>query len=233
VVQVGDWEVEACAGTHVNNTSEIGLIKIINTERVQDGVERIVFSTGLYAVEAIQKNDELLRNLSETLDAPLKKLLPTTKRLLKEYKEARRDKERLIKEIALKESSALADRMETKRTKKINGLQFITQEYELKDFDRMIQTANALIKQSLDAIVLFYAKNRETTRFVVMVGQRALDKGVNASEIAKEAAKMIEGGGSGRPEFAQGGGIQVNKVNEMVQKAEDVLRVQLKESHNK
>lgn len=233
VVQVGDWEVEACAGTHINNTSEIGFIKILNTERVQDGVERLVFSTGRFAVEAGQKKDELLRKLSETLVAPLEKLLPTTKRLLKEWKETRREKERLVKEIALKESLALTDRVETKRTKKINGLKFITQEYELKDVDRMIQTANALIKRNLNAVVLFYAENRETARFVVMAGQKALNRGVNASEIAKKAAKIINGGGSGRSEFAQGGGTKVAKVNEVIQETEDVLRKQLRKSRNK
>ena len=86
VVQVGDWEVEACAGTHVNNTSEIGFIKILHSERIQDGVERIVYSTGQFAVEASQKKEELLREISKTLNAPLEKLLPTTKRLLKEWK---------------------------------------------------------------------------------------------------------------------------------------------------
>jgi len=229
VVKVGDWEVEACAGTHVKNTGEIGFIKILHTERIQDGVERIVYSTGHYAVEASQKKEELLRKLSETLNAPLEKLLPTTKRLLKEWKETRREKERLVKEIALKESLVLsAPSVETTKTKSINGLQFIKREFEPIDIDRMIKTADALIKKSSTTVVLFYGKNGKTARFVVMAGKTAIKKGVNASEVAKEAAKIVGGGGSGRAEFAQGGGTKLTKVDNAIRKAEEVLRHQLK-----
>ncbi|MCW3985754.1 MAG: alanine--tRNA ligase [Candidatus Bathyarchaeota archaeon] len=226
VVKVGDWEVEACAGTHVNNTGEIGLIKILHTERIQDGVERIVYATGRYAVEASQKKEELLQKLSETLDAPLEKLLPTTKRLLKEWKGIRRENKRLIEEIAVLESSKGLEQKAV--TKEINAVKLVIQEFELLNVDRMIKTANKLTEKEPSAIILFYGKNEKIVRFVVMAGKKTVEKGVDASEIAGEAAKIIGGGGSGRPEFAQGGGTKLNKLGDAIQKAEEVLRHQLK-----
>ncbi|MCK4478578.1 alanine--tRNA ligase [Candidatus Bathyarchaeota archaeon] len=226
VVKVGDWEVEACAGTHVKNTGEIGFIKILHTERIQDGVERIVYTTGRYAVEASQKKEELLQKLSETLDAPLEKLLPTTRRLLRECKDIRGENKCLIEEIAVLESGKGLEQKAV--TKEIDAVKLVIQEFELLNVDRMIKTANKLTEKEPSAIILFYGKNEKIVRFVVMAGKKTVEKGVDASEIAGEAAKIIGGGGSGRPEFAQGGGTKLNKLGDAIQKAEEVLRQQLK-----
>jgi len=225
VVKVGDWEVEACAGTHVKNTGEIGFIKILHTERIQDGVERIVYSTGRYAVEASQKKEELLRELSETLNAPLEKLLPTAKRLLKEWKDIRRENKRLIEELAALESGKGLE--QTAVTKEVNDVKLVIQEFKPINVDRMIKTANKLTEKDPAAIALFYGKDGKNARFVVMAGKTAIEKGVNASEIAKETAKVIGGGGSGKPEFAQGGGTKLNKLEDAIRKAEEVLKRQL------
>ncbi|MFQ6068233.1 MAG: alanine--tRNA ligase [Candidatus Bathyarchaeia archaeon] len=226
VVKVGDWEVEACAGTHVKNTGEIGFIKILHTERIQDGVERIVYSTGRYAVEASQRKEELLRKLSETLNAPLEKLLPTIERVRKEWKDIRRENKRLIEELAMLQSGRGLEHIAV--TKKIDDVKLVIQEFEPINVDRMIRTANKLTEKETAATTFFYGKEEKNARFVVMAGKMAIKKGIDASEIAKEAAKMIGGGGSGRIDFAQGGGTIVNKLDDAIRKAEEALRRQLK-----
>ncbi len=226
VVKVGDWEVEACAGTHVRNTGEIGFIKILHTERIQDGVERIVYSTGRYAVEAGQKKEKLLRKLAETLDAPLEKLLPTTKRLLKEWKNVRRENKRLIDELAALESGKTLGQRAV--TKEINNVKLVIQEFETLNADRMIKTASKLIEKESAVTALFYGRDEKTARVVVMAGKAATKEGVDASAITKEVAKVIGGGGSGTQEFAQGGGTKIQRIDDAIQKAEEVLRKQLK-----
>src|SRR3990172_7837621 len=74
VVKTGDWDVEACAGTHLKSTGEIGFIKIVYTERIQDGVERLGYSVGLEALKAVQRQELMLWRVSETLNAPVEKL---------------------------------------------------------------------------------------------------------------------------------------------------------------
>jgi alanyl-tRNA synthetase len=231
VVKVGDWEVEACAGTHVKNTGEIGFIKILHTERVQDGVERLVYATGRYAVEASQENEKLLRQLSRALDAPLQKILPTTKRLLNEWKHARRENRRLIDELATLQSGRDLD--QEPRTEEIEGLKLVIQEFDPPNIDRMIKTASKLTEKDAAAVALFYGQDADTARFVVMAGEAATKRGVNASDVVDEASKAVGGGGSGKENFAQGGGTRIKGINRGIQKARESLKAQLKRKQNR
>jgi len=92
----------------------------------------------------------------------------------------------------------------------------------------MIKTASELVKKDSALVVVFYGKDEKTARIVVMVGKKAIEKGVDAREIANEAASVVGGGGSGRQDFAQGGGTRAEKLLEAIQKAEDTIRKQLK-----
>jgi len=227
VVKTGDWEVEACGGTHLRNTGEIGFIKILHTERIQDGVERIVFSAGIPALKAVQKNERLSWELAEILNAPLDKLAETAKRMVGEWKEARREKERLLKEIVAGETAKLGEGSRVAKVKKIGGLKIVTQEFDSVDVDRMIMMANEHVKKDSKAVVVFCGSDEKTARLVVMAGEEAVKRGVNAGEIAKEAAAVLGGGGSGRPNFAQGGGTRVRKIQEALKKAEETIKKRL------
>jgi alanyl-tRNA synthetase len=226
VVRAGDWDVEACAGTHLKNTGEIGLIKIIHSERVQDGVERLTYSIGMPAVKAVQENERLLMKISETLSAPLEKLDQTAEKIVKELKEANAERRRFIKELAARESKALGAKAEAR--KEINGIKLVLRDFkESIDVDRMVQTANEMIKRDDTTVTIFYGSDGKNARIMVMAGGTALVKGVNAGEIVKEASKIIGGGGGGKPNFAQGGGTQTEKLSEAVNKVEEVLKKQL------
>jgi len=222
VVKVGDWEVEACAGTHVKNTGEIGFIKILHTERIQDGVERIVYSTGRYAVEASQKKEELLLKLSETLDAPLEKLLPTTKRLLKEWKETRREKERLQKTLAKKGTTSLQPQKLSKFNVLIGIVDWISNDQGL------VSTSNEFVKTGPNNIAVVGGIIDNNARIVVSVGPNAIDIGIDANEIASLSGAILGGGGSGTQSFAQAGGPLKDKLNEALTKVEETLRKKLK-----
>lgn len=228
VVKTGTWEVQACGGAHVKNTGEIGLIKILHTERIQDGVERIIFSAGTQALKAIQKNEALLTRVSEKLNAPLEKLEPTVERMLTEWKEARRERERLLKEIAEKESTPQTVTADLMRTQKIGNIKFATREFKPLDVDRMIKTASELTKKDPSSVLVFYGNDEKTARIVVMAGKQAINRGIDARSIANEAASTLGGGGSGRPDFAQGGGTHLKNLSEAVQKAEETVKKQLK-----
>ncbi len=227
VVKTRGWEVEACGGTHVKSTGEIGFIKIVRTERIQDGVERIVFSAGLSALKAVQEDEKLLWKVSEILNAPTEKLSKTAERLVKEWKEARRERKRLLEEIALREAVKPEAAGEARKTKLINGVRFVTQQFERGGIDFMIKTASELVKKSPEIVSVFHGVERRTARIVVMAGKDAVYLGINSAEIAGKAASILGGGGSGRADFAQGGGTLVKKVPEALRTAEEVVRKQL------
>jgi len=229
VVRTGDWDVEACAGTHLKDTGEIGFLKIIHSERVQDGVERLVYSVGIPAVKAVQKNEELLVRVSDTLSAPLEKLDKTAEKLVKELKEANAERRRLLKEIAVQDSAKPANSLDAVQNKTIAGIKLIIRDFqESIDIDRMVQTANEIIKRDEATVTLFYGSDGKNARLMVMAGKAAVEKGVNANEVVGESAAIIGGGGGGRPNFAQGGGTQTAKLAEAVKKAEETVRKKLK-----
>ena len=224
VVRTDDWDVEACAGTHLRNTGEVGFLKITHTERVQDGVERLSYSVGIPAVKAVQKNEQLLFKVSETLNAPLEKLDKTAEKLAKELREAGAERRRLLKEMAVQDSVKLKDGAEDVETKKVGDVRLIIRDFgESIDVDRMVQTANEIIRQDETAVTLFYGSDGKNARIMVMAGRTAVEKGVNAGKIVRESAGIIGGGGGGRPNFAQGGGTDTAKLAEAVKKAEQTV----------
>ncbi len=228
VVKTGDWDVEACAGTHLKSTGEIGFLKMIYTERIQDGVERLGYAVGIHALKAVQEEELLLWKLSETLSASLEKLDKTAEKLVKELKEANSEKRKLIKELAAKES--VIDTAETAAVvQEIDGVTLVKRDFlEEIDVNRMVQTANEMIKHNQATVTLFYGADRKNARVLVMAGQAAMKKGVNAGDVVREIAPIIGGGGGGKPSFAQGGGTKPKKLQDAVKIAEETIRKQLK-----
>ena len=228
VVRTGDWDVEACAGTHLKGTGEIGFLKIIHSERVQDGVERLTYSIGIPAVKAVQRSEELLFKVSETLNAPLEKLDKTAEKVMKELKEANAERRKLVKEIAVQESAKLKNNDDAE-TMNIAGVKLITRDFhESTDVDRMVQTANEIIKRDEAVVTIFYGSDGKNARMMVMAGNTAVKKGVKADEAIREATAILGGGGGGRPNFAQGGGTQTGRLSEAIKKAETCVRDKLK-----
>ena len=228
VVKTGDWDVEACAGTHLGSTSEVGFVKIVYTERVQDGVERLGYAVGLKALKAVQDQETLLSKVSEVLNAPLDKLDKTAEKVVKELKEANIEKRRLLKELAEKESAAGQSQMD-EAAETIEGISVVKRDFaDVIDVNRMLTTATEVIKRNDATVVVFYGSDGKTCRVMIMAGEVAVKKGVNAGLVVKEVAPIMGGGGGGRPNFAQGGGTKCDKLAEAVKAAQDAIKKQLK-----
>ncbi|HTY74502.1 MAG TPA: alanine--tRNA ligase [Candidatus Nanoarchaeia archaeon] len=226
VVKTGNWDVEACAGTHLKNTGEIGYVKILYTERVQDGVERLVYAVGIQAVKAVQKQETLLQSVAKTLNAPLEKLDKTAERIVRDLKDANSEKKRLLKELAAKESVVLSETCGD--AEEINGITLVKRDFKDEtDGNRMLQTATEIIKHNEATVTLFYASDTKSARLLVMVGKEALAKGVNAGNVVKESAPIMGGGGGGKPNFAQGGGTKPDKLQDAVKTAVETIKKQM------
>ncbi|HSQ49162.1 MAG TPA: DHHA1 domain-containing protein [Candidatus Deferrimicrobiaceae bacterium] len=227
VVKTGDWDVEACAGTHLGNTSEVGFVKIVYTERVQDGVERLGYAVGLKALKAVQDQESLLWKVSEALTSPVDKLDKTAEKVVKELKEANVEKRRLIKELAAKESATSTQTCEA--AIEVGGVCIVKRDFgEVTDVNRMLQTASEVIKRNEATVTLYFGSDDKTCKLMVMAGTVAVAKGVNAGLIVKEAAPIMGGGGGGRPNFAQGGGTKPDKLKDALQAAEEAVKKQIK-----
>jgi alanyl-tRNA synthetase len=230
VVKTGDWDVEACAGTHLGSTGEVGFVKIVYTERVQDGVERLGYAVGLKALKAVQNQESLLAKVSEVLNAPVEKLDKTAEKVVKEFKEAQHEKRRLIKELAEKESAATQTQT-AEAAVEVGGVSVVKRDFgEVIDVNRMLTTASEVIKRNEATVTLFYGSDGKTCRLMVMAGESAVKKGINAGSIVKEVSPIMGGGGGGRPNFAQGGGTKCDKLSEALQAAGEAIKKQLQHS---
>jgi len=223
VLKVGEWDVEACGGTHCKTTGEVGFIKILHTERIQDGVERMVFSAGPQALRAVQENERILLRASEILNVTPEKVEKTLEGLMEDYRETRREEERLMEEIAKAEAKKYLE-----ASKEIGGLKVVTQSLKGTTVDHLIKVASQLIKTELKVVAVLCGINK-TARVVVMAGEAAIKHGIDAREIAKGAASVLGGGGSGKPHFAQGGGMLTEKALEAMHKAEEIIKNQIGE----
>jgi len=148
---------------------------------------------------------------------------------MKELKETNAEKRRLIKELAAKESAI--DITEVAGVaQEIDGITLVKRDFQEEiDVNRMVQTANEIIKRNEATVTLFYGTDGKNARILIMAGKTAVKKGVNAGEIVRAVSPIIGGGGGGRPNFAQGGGTQPEKLQEAVKAAEETLRKQLKQ----
>ena len=227
VVKTGNWDVEACAGTHLKRTGEIGFLKIVYTERIQDGVERLGYAVGLYGLKAVQLQEQLLWKVAEILSAPLEKLDKTAQKLVKELKEANSEKRKLVKELAVRDSATNVIDL-SGMVHEIGGITLVKRDFQGEiNVDRWVQTANEIIKRNEATVTLFYGSNGKNARVVVMAGKAAIKKGANANDVVRTVSPIIGGGGSGKPNFAQGGGTKPEKIEDAIIVAEELIKKQL------
>jgi len=219
VVKTGSWDVEACGGTHCKSTGEVGLIKIIRTERIQDGVERIIFSAGIPAVKRAQETEAKVIRAAELLSVPAGKVHKVLENLLKEWKNLRRERERLMNKIA-----QITAEKYISAAKNVGELKLISQmvSAEEADVDLLIKISNEIVRLDPRAIVLFICVNG-TARAIIRVGGKALEADVNASEIASRIGLILGGGGSGKLDFAQAGGVNVKNAPKALEEAESII----------
>ena len=170
-----------------------------------------------------------MRKSPKCLTAPVDKLDKTAEKVVKELKEANVEKRRLIKELAAKESAGVGQAQSAEAAVEVDGVAIVKRDFgEIIDVNRMVQTATEVIKRNEATVTLYYGSDGKTCRIMIMAGEAAAKKGVNAGGIVKEVAPIFGGGGGGRPNFAQGGGTKCDKLAETVAAAEEAVKKQLK-----
>ncbi len=211
LIHIGD-DVQACGGTHVRRTGTVGAIKILKTEPVQDGVERIVFAAGKAAIEATQRTEDALYDAAAVLDVNPQEVPETAERFFTEWKARGKDIDRLKSELAEIRATAGADEIE------IGGQLAVIQRLD-GDVDELRATANALVAEG--TISVLGSGKGGSALFVVGVPDSA---GINAGEVVGELADRVGGGGGGPPDFAQGGGPDVEALDGALEAAPEILQ---------
>jgi len=222
IVEVEGWDVEADGGTHCRTTGEIGLIKILHTERIQDGVERLVFSAGLPALRATQETHSKIHKIADLLKVPVDEVDKSVEDVISDWRNTGKERDRLMERFArLEAQNYLATSQE------ILGIRVITRVVRDVEIDELIKLANELVGMDPKVVATFFRAGEKDARVVVMAGREAQKLGIGANDIAKDISTILGGGGSGRPDFAQGGGTRVENVPLALKKVEDLIREKL------
>jgi len=201
-VQVGG-DVQACAGTHVRTTGEIGLIRVIGVEHIQDGVERLIFAAGIAAVYSMQHMDDLLQAAASVVSVQPENLPATVTRFFSEWKEQKKDIERLRKKVVDLQMQHLGG--ET-----VDGVRVVVRQVDAAQKELV---ALAMTVSGEGGVALF-ASGDGNVKVVAASGAPA----VNAADIVREVCSVLGGKGGGKSTLAQGAGSDVSRLEEALER---------------
>ena len=209
VVNVPDFSMEFCGGTHVANIGQIGSIKITSESGVAAGVRRIEAVTGSVVKNMLVKEEVLIGQVSETLKTTPANLAKRAEALNEELKALKKELEELKKANM---SSGLDDMI--KSADEINGAKLITKQFDGASIDDLRNLSDDIKKNYASVVMVFAAINGPKTTLMVSVTDDLLDKGYHAGNMIKQIAAVCGGGGGGKADMAQAGAKDASKLPE-------------------
>ena len=219
IVNINGWDIEACGGTHVKSTGEIGLVKIIKSERIQDGVVRLEFVAGEAAVSYMQLLDSQLASIAQTLGSSREKVIESFDKAMQDAEALKKKLRAMLRVVSVpiaKNISEQAKRLDS-------GIHLYTTYDEELDDDYHIAIGEKAIELDKHLVYLALVSKGQGIRVIVFAGEAASKK-VKASAIAKQISSKLGGSGGGDNRFGQGGGKSKDSIKEALLLAEEVAR---------
>ena len=222
VVNMGDWSIELCGGTHVSNTREIGQFKILSESGVAAGVRRIEAITGNNVVEYYKELEQNTKAAAALLKATPETLSEHIKKLQEELKALKSENESLKSSAAKDALGNAAD-----DATDVKGVKFVAKSLKDVDMNGLRELGDSLKEKLGDCVVVLMSDNGGKVSIMTMASDTAVKKGAHAGNLVKEIAPMVGGGGGGRPNMAQAGGKNPAGIEEALKKAAEVLEGQI------
>jgi alanyl-tRNA synthetase len=218
IVNIADWDVQACGGTHVRTTGEVGFIKIVRTERVQDGVERLHFVAGYPAVEYVQEMDSTIGKASAVLNTQRENVVKVLEDLQQKLEETSRREKSLGDKLV---AASIPNLLSSARAVKGANV-YLTNEQELTE-ELIVSQGQKCVAADPSFVYVSLSTRGTSARIICFVGKSAVGLGVAADAVVRSLAKILGGSGGGTKEFAQGGGPRAEKISEASQLVYDAV----------
>jgi alanyl-tRNA synthetase len=219
MVEVPGFSLELCGGCHVRNTAEIGLFKILHESSAASGVRRIEAVTGEKAYEWARDLEKRAQEAANKLKSNPNDLVSAIEKLQDQLREERKRMERLRTQTA-------GSGAET--TVAIGSVELASQKLDEGDVKEATLVADRLVEGKPNRVAFVALSADGKVQLVAKAGVEAVAKGAHAGNLVRDSAKVVGGGGGGRPDFATAGGKDAKKVDEAIAIAEATLREQLK-----
>ena len=223
VVNMGDFSIEFCGGTHVQNTSEITAFKILSETGVAAGVRRIEALTSEGLMKYYEELEEKLKNAAHLLKATPDSLADKIAHLMSENKALHSEVESLKSRMA---QDAVGDVMD--QVKEVKGVKLLAAEVDGVDMNGLRDLGDQLKEKLGDGVVVLASANEGKVSLMATATDGAMKKGAHAGNLVKGIAGCVGGGGGGRPNMAQAGGKNPEGIKDALEKAAEVLEGQIK-----
>ena len=209
VVTIGDYSVELCGGTHVANTSEIGLFKIVKEEGIGSGTRRIIAVTGQQAFEAFKAQEAILKDVQVLVKSPqVSQVVAKVENLQAELKLAQKEVESLSAKMASAQSDEIFQNVQT-----VNGTSFIAAKVTATDAGALRNLADIWKQKNSSDVLVLAAQIGEKAN--LLVASQASD--IKAGNVVKALAPFIDGRGGGKPDMAMAGGTKPAGIAELLE----------------
>ena len=224
VVSMGDYSVEFCGGTHLTNTAEAGLVKILSETGVAAGTRRIEAVTGEGVLEYIKNSDALILRTAEALKTNLLgEIDKKAEAVVNENKENARKLEAINAKLAGNKADDIA-----KNAIDINGVKLAMGRVDGLSVPDLRTLGDKLKDEMGCGVAVLAALTDGKLMFLASATKSAVEKGVHAGNIIREVTKAAGGSGGGKPDMAQGGGKDASKADEALKLAESIVKEQVK-----
>ena len=219
VVSIGEYSLELCGGCHVQNTAEIGLFKIISESGIGAGTRRIEAKPSKGAYEFFEEKDSHLQQAATLLKTKEDQVPQRIESLFTEMKSIQKENESLSARLANAEAADLIE-----QTENIEGVPLLAAKVNVKDMNALRQMVDEFKQQLTSGIIVLAIEHGEKVQLAGRVAEDLVKKGYHAGNMVKQAASICGGGGGGRPDMAQAGGKNPEKINEALESAKDYIK---------
>jgi len=223
VVSMGNYSVELCGGTHLNNTSQVGLFKILSEGGVAAGVRRIEAITGKAVYKYLTNRDTVINDICIALKTKEDNLVQRAHTLVEENKSLTKELQDAKTKLNLQSVDALLDSKVD-----VSGVSLLCAKFEGIDMNSLKETADSLRDKVGSGVVVLSNVVDNKVNFVVTATNDVIEKGIHSGNIVREVAKIANGKGGGRPNMAQAGATDISKVDEALSYASEVIKGQIK-----
>ncbi|MFF3614180.1 alanine--tRNA ligase [Streptomyces sp. NPDC002580] len=205
VVTIGDFSKELCGGTHVHNTSQLGLVKLLGESSIGSGVRRIEALVGVDAYNFLAREHTVVAQLQELVKGRPEELPEKISAMLGKLKDAEKEIERFRAEKVLQAAAGLVE-----SAKDVGGVALVTGQVPdgtgADDLRKLVLDVRGRIQGGRAAVVALFTLSGGKPLTVIATNEAARERGLKAGELVRAAAKTLGGGGGGKPDVAQGGG---------------------------
>ena len=221
VVNMGGYSIELCGGCHLKNTSEAGLCKIVSEGGVAAGVRRIEAVTGEGVLKYIEEKNAIIAESAAALKTTEGELVHRCENVMEEL----REQQRKIDVISEKIAHASANNVMA-GVKHIGGLEVFITQMDGSTVDAMRKLGDAIKERTQLCVCVFAALTDGKITFMATAGKDAVKKGVHCGKIIKEITAIAGGSGGGKPDSAQGGGKNADKIDNALAAVDEIISAQ-------